>query len=123
MFDRFTKEATAVVMRADRQANALGAKTIEAEHILLAIAEYPIGPAGQALAKYDITEERVRAALDQEFADAVAVAGGQLPTIHTSSSSKLRWGPSAKLALERGLTESVYRGEKEIKTEQLLLGV
>lgn len=123
MFDRFSKESRGVMMRAHRQAERLGDSTFEVQHIFLAIAEYPVGPAGAALAAHGLTEERLTDAVRQEFSDAIASLGEQAPQMMSSSNSNPKFGQSAKLALERAAHESAYQQAKKITVEHLLLGV
>lgn len=62
MFERFTDEARAVVVRAQAQARRLRHRRIGCEHLLLGAAESET-PAGQALRDLGGTPEAVRAAL------------------------------------------------------------
>jgi hypothetical protein len=67
MFERFTKDARAVVKGAVGHAEGAGARTVEAEHLLLALLDREAGRASCALAALGAGErkESVRRALDE----------------------------------------------------------
>ena len=52
-----------------------GSRTIEAEHVLLALAASRTTPAARMLAEAGLTEDAIRAALDREWEQSLAVAG------------------------------------------------
>ncbi|MEU6378583.1 Clp protease N-terminal domain-containing protein [Streptomyces sp. NPDC046909] len=58
MFERFTKDARAVVQAAVEQAVGVGATAVDAEHILLALLEREASRASFALASLGLTDQR-----------------------------------------------------------------
>ena len=122
MFERFSREARQVVKRSHEEAAALGSPTIEAEHLLIALA----GP-GSVLADAGLSRERLVAALDEEIEESLATigfdAGPLLDQAPRAESTRPRWGQSAKLALRRCLQVAEQRGERRLGPVHLLLAV
>jgi ATP-dependent Clp protease ATP-binding subunit ClpA len=120
MFERFTREARQVVRAAETHAGRLGSPTIEAEHLLLALADcQPV------LADVGLDHDGVLAALDDERerslrAVGVSAADFDLPPAPVT---RPRMAASSKLALERALRAAVARSDKRIAGGHLLLGV
>jgi D-alanyl-D-alanine carboxypeptidase len=116
MFERFSREARAVVERAVTEASYLGADSVEAEHLLLALTEIS-----------GIARATLVAALKREQEQALAVvgvrAGDYDAPARRPGGLRGKFGTSAKLALERALKVVLQRGEKRILPEHLLLGV
>ncbi|PZT68571.1 peptidase [Streptomyces sp. SW4] len=87
MFERFTKDARAVVKGAVELAEGAGARTVESGHLLLAVLEREDGRAASALAslavagarrdsvRRSLDEARRRAGLSRADADALAGLG------------------------------------------------
>lgn len=86
MFERFTKDARAVVVGAIEQAEGAGARSVDAEHMLLALLEREGSRASFALAalglagrgdavREALADARRRAGLSQADADALAGLG------------------------------------------------
>lgn len=121
-FERFTKDARAAVLTAsEEEARSSGQGTIEAEHLLLALAAHP------DLRELGLDHETLGAALAQEderSLAAVGIAAGDfyLP-VTRSRRPKPKLARSAKLALQRALTIAVDRGERRIHAGHLLYGV
>jgi ATP-dependent Clp protease ATP-binding subunit ClpA len=121
-FERFTKDARAAVLTAsEKEARSSGQGTIEAEHLLLALAAHP------DLRELGLDHEALVAALVQEeerSLAAVGIAAGDfgLP-VTRSRRPKPKLATSAKLALQRALTIAVDRGERRIHAGHLLYGV
>ncbi|MBO8190934.1 Clp protease [Streptomyces oryzae] len=63
MFERFSKEARDVVIRAQDEANSLGHDWIGTEHLLLAALHHPEQPGAATLARLGITIASCRAAV------------------------------------------------------------
>src|SRR5687768_9929477 len=96
---RFTPEARGVVVAAERVARSRAARTVEAEHLLLALAE---------LGEPELAGVDVEAVLDREFEHSLAVAGVQMRIPAPSPSGRSPgFGASAKRALERGVKAAV----------------
>jgi hypothetical protein len=116
MFERFTRDARAVVQDADLEARRLGSPTIEAEHMLLALSgRVPLG-----LDRDDVVRaleaERERSLL------AVGITAGDFDP-PPAPVQKPRMAASAKLALERSLRASIARSDRRIEAGHILLGV
>ena len=113
--NRFSAEARGVVVAAERVARESGAGSVEAEHLLSALAE--LGE--PELAGIDVSD-----ILRREFEQALGVAGVDvvLPRSRPSGRSP-RFGASAKRALERSVRFGVERGDRRIGRGHVLLGV
>ncbi|MBQ1092123.1 Clp protease N-terminal domain-containing protein [Streptomyces sp. B93] len=92
MFERFTKDARAVVKGAVEHCVRTGARTVEAEHLLLALLDREASRGAFALASLGLTERREsvagalaearrRAGLSQADTDALAGLGIDVPAI------------------------------------------
>ncbi len=129
MFERFAKDVRAAVMRAaDEEARRLGSRTVEAEHLLLALAADTHAPAGRLLAEAGLDHEGVLAALERETerslaAVGVALSDFALPGVPAAPPRSPRFAASGKRALERTLRVAVARGDRRISAPHLLLGV
>jgi len=128
MFERFTREARAVVKGAEAEARALGSPTIEAEHVLLALTREDAATtaAGSALAEVGLDYEAAREALGAERERsllAVGVAAGDFAVPITPLARRPKVGASTKTALERALRASVRRHDGRIEAGHVLLGV
>ena len=120
MFERFTRDARQVVKSAEMLASGLGSPTVEAEHLLLALADrQPV------LAEFGLDHDGVLAALDEErvrslFAVGISAADFDLPPAPLTGP---RFAASSKLALERAVRAAAARSDKRIAGGHLLLGV
>ena len=117
MFERFTKDARALTLEAEAEAAVSGSRTIEAEHLLLALAAR--GTAG-------LDRDAIAQALEDEqrrslAAVGVDIDGFDLPPVATVT--KPKWGTSAKRALETTLRVALDRGEKRIGTPHMVLAL
>lgn len=129
MFERLEGDARRAIMRASQDvAVGLGSPQIEAEHLLLALADGPAGdPAAQALRDKGLDAEAVRVAIERDTERVLAqvgidVSGFDLPPRPRRSKAP-RMGASARRALEQGVVGAVKQGEKKIGTHHLLLGL
>lgn len=127
MFEKFSSDLKGTVVRAREKALTTGASTLEAEHLLLSLAEFPAGPAGRVMARLGLDEARIQSALDEEFEAALARVGVSLPPLAKLPPKRRertpRWGQSAKVCLIRTQKEAVARGDRRINNEHLLLGL
>ena len=127
MFGRFTGDARAVVKDALEEAREGGARSVEAEHLLLAIASRPGDAAGACLAEAGLDREAILAALEAEEVHSLAAAGVSRAAFDlpppAPAASPPRVGASAKLALGRGHRAASDRGDRAIVAGHLLLGV
>ncbi|MEU0742494.1 Clp protease N-terminal domain-containing protein [Streptomyces sp. NPDC006134] len=151
MFERFTKDARAVVQGAVEQAE--GARTVEAEHLLLALLDRGEGRGAHALSALGITgreesvrralgEARRRAGLSRAEADALAGLGidvseivARVEEVHGTGamsgdredrgwwSGRRGFGRGAKEVLEKSLRIALARRDRHIGDEHLLLAL
>jgi D-alanyl-D-alanine carboxypeptidase len=126
---RITGEVRAAVLRAiQEQAPALGSPTVEAEHLLLALAADRAGPAGRLLAEVGLDPDGLRAALDHETERSLAAVGVRLADFALPDPPRAPRRPpklatSAKTALERAVRVAAAHGDRHVAGAHLLLGV
>jgi D-alanyl-D-alanine carboxypeptidase len=121
MFERFTRPARAVVKGAEQEAIDRGSPTIEAEHMLLALARRDA-----TLAAAGLDHEGVLQALAAErerSLAAVGVAASDFDIPPAPAVHKPRFAASAKTALERSVRAALERGDRRIEGGHLLLGL
>jgi ATP-dependent Clp protease ATP-binding subunit ClpA len=110
-----------ILAEAAGEAHAEGSATIEAHHLLLAIAR----DGSPTLAAAGLDHAAVRAALDGEFARSLAAAGvridGGLPPATPLPAGSPQLGATAKAALERGFTAA--QRKSDCRPGHVLLGV
>ncbi|MTE21579.1 Clp protease [Streptomyces sp. TRM43335] len=86
MFERFTRQARATVVRAQEEARRLGHDRIGTEHLLIGVLRHPTEPGAATLVRLGTDDEAVRAAaarlvagggdgIDEEDADALRALG------------------------------------------------
>jgi ATP-dependent Clp protease ATP-binding subunit ClpA len=114
----------AILVRAEQEAREDGSETVEAQHLLLAIAAERAAPQ-RILAETGVDHRAVRDALDREFEHSLSAVGVPRAVLDfprpSGGSGQPRMGTSAKLVLERAFS-SVPR-KKDLRPEHLLLGV
>ena len=120
MFERFTQDARQVVRSAETLAGGLGSPTIEAEHLLLALADRE-----PVLASFGLDHDGVLAALEAErdrslLAVGISAADFELPPAPVT---RPRFAASSKVALERAVRAALARSDKRIAGGHILLGV
>lgn len=120
-FDQYLR---AILDQAGREARAEGAATVEAQHVLLAMAARSDTGAGQLLISLGLDPAALRAALAHELEDALRGAGltleaARLPPPPDAADPAGRLGTSVRYALERGLDGLLQTP----RPEHLLLGV
>jgi ATP-dependent Clp protease ATP-binding subunit ClpA len=149
MFERFTEAARAVVTGAYVEARGLGHEDIGCEHLLIAVASAPDGPARSALLAAGVTPEALRSAVREigaeppagPDADALATIGIDLDAVRRSvertfgpgaldrrarrrrCADRMRMTAPSKRALERSVHAAVARGDRRIGSEHILLGI
>jgi D-alanyl-D-alanine carboxypeptidase len=115
----------AIIMRAEHEAGEDGSKTIEAQHVLLAIAGEGESTTREILSSAGLDLQAVRDALDREFEHSLSAVGVSSRTYDLPAPSKgvthPKMGASAKLVLERAFS-SVPR-KKDLRPAHLLLGL
>ncbi|MET8077103.1 Clp protease N-terminal domain-containing protein [Streptomyces sp. NPDC005303] len=153
MFERFTKDARAVVVGAVEHAERAGAGPVDAEHLLLALLDREAGRASFALAALGLAEHgnavrealgeaRRRAGLSQADAEALAGLGidvseivARVEEVHGvgamsgdrkdkgARSGRRSFGQGAKEILEKALRIAVARRDRHIGDEHILLAL
>jgi len=126
VFERFSRDARTVVKRAQEEAARLRSPTIDAEHLLLALAAPSSGPPAQVLADAGLDRDRLIAAFDAELEsslEAIGVPADLLEQAPPSGWRSPRWGQSAKLAMERSVRAAAARRDRRLLPGHLLLGV
>lgn len=111
MFERFTDDARAAIVRAQEEARALGHNYIGTEHLLLGVLS-GAGAGVQELASRQVTLDVVRDAIVRAVGQGSAPPGAHVP-----------FTPRAKKVLELSLREALSLGHNYIGTEHLLLGI
>jgi D-alanyl-D-alanine carboxypeptidase len=121
----FDKYLHAVITRAEHEANEDGSPTVEASHLLLAVAGEPDPGVQELLTSAGLGQDAIRDALAREFEHSLSVVGVVSSAYELPKPSRLPthpgMGTSAKLALERGFA-SVPR-KKDLRPAHLLLGI
>jgi ATP-dependent Clp protease ATP-binding subunit ClpA len=113
--DWLTQGMRGLVTNAVAQAARRGTTTVEAEHVLLAIAADTTNPASRALADSGLDHQVLDAALDTERRRSLAAAGAQPldPSLlaATPRAAKASWGASIATARARaGRLRGLGRG-------------
>ena len=151
MFERFTASARQVVVDSQVQARALTAPEIGAEHLLLALLEQPESLPARVLAELGVTRaalvEQVRGITDAEALRTVGVdldqvrssieatfgpgaldrprerRTGWLRRRRLTGSDAMRFGNSARKALELSLRQALALQHRHLGAEHVLLGL
>lgn len=122
---RFDRYLHAIMTRAAIEAGDDGSTTIEAGHLLLAIAREREPTTRELLDSAGLDATAIRDALDREFEHSLHAVGVSRTTYALPPPSRLptrpSLGASAKLVLERGVA-AVPR-KKDVRPAHLLLGV
>jgi ATP-dependent Clp protease ATP-binding subunit ClpA len=126
---RFLEAGRQAVPQFETEARKSGAKLIEAEHMLLALASDPESDAGRLLKESGLDHERIASALRDEHRRSLAFAGFQAPDESLTNGAKvegpLSLGTSAKVALVRALIASRHHRARRarLKDVDLLRGI
>ena len=128
MFERFTREARAAVVRAGEAARRTGAEQVEPEHLLLALASGDAADAAaRALAEAGIDAKAIEEAIEQDLVAALQVVGVPAAVVEATPvhprADMPGFGAPAKEALEHALREAVGLGDRRIRSGHVLLGV
>jgi hypothetical protein len=107
---RFTRVARHVVMRAQKEAHALGSDAIAPEHVLIGLATVERGTAARALAAQGVDAERVRGEV-----------GGE--AVREPSRGRLPFSDEAKGVLEASAGEAQTLKHNWIGSEHILLAL
>lgn len=123
------KDVRTILVRGAREvARRDGSRTIEAEHVLLALAAMENNPAARLLSEAGLTEGGIRAALDREWEHSLAIAGiavriGLLPEATPDHSRDPQIGESVRLLLKRALDAEPRVGGTRIGSVRILVGI
>jgi ATP-dependent Clp protease ATP-binding subunit ClpA len=121
----FDEYLHAVLMRAHHEAREDGSATVEAQHLLLAVAGEPEPTIRPALESAGLDRDTVHRAIEQEFVASLSAVGVASDAYDLPRPSRLpakpTIGTSGKLALERGFA-SVAR-KKDLRPAHVLLGI
>lgn len=120
----FDKYLRAILEDAGREAQADNSTTIEAHHLLLAVAARTDTAPAQFLASVGLDHGAVRAALDREFEQGLRAAGTSLAEMRIERAKGAGapvegLGPSVPLVLERGVGQQ----RQPLRPEHLLIGI
>lgn len=120
------RELRAVMTRAQELAAERGAPAVEAEHLLLATAEYPQSRGGAFLAVQGLDADALRAAFRAEREHALGGLGlpgfRESDLVATPRRRKPRWGTSARESWERGF-RMARGGREHVSSLNLVVGV
>jgi ATP-dependent Clp protease ATP-binding subunit ClpA len=121
----FGKYLKSILDQGAREARADRRDSVEAEHLLLAIATDPTTDAFQTLTAAGLHYQAIRTALDHEFEHSLQAVGMSahafdVPPASVEPDRMPALGATAKLAIERGM-KSARRGEPV--PGHLLLGI
>ena len=130
----FTAYLPRILDRGNHEAARDGSSTVEAHHLLLAIADDPEPSTHTVLADAGLTYRALRDALDREYEESLSAAGVSLaafdlpkPTPAAGSqpsagkSRRLKPGNSTRLALVRGF--GTVTRKRDLRPAHLLLGI
>jgi ATP-dependent Clp protease ATP-binding subunit ClpA len=114
-----------IIVRAEHEAREDGSATIDARHLLLAIAGEREASTQRILASVGVDYRALRDALDREFEHSLSVVGVSVAAVDlprpSGGPAHPRMGASAKLVLERSFA-AVAR-KKDLRPAHLLLGI
>jgi D-alanyl-D-alanine carboxypeptidase len=129
MLERLGKDTLRAVLRdAHDEARAVGSSTVEAEHLLLALAADEHDPSGRLLAESGLDHDEVRAALEHETERSLAAVGVvlsdfTLPETPGAPRRRPKFAASAKRVVERAALIARGRRDRRITSSHLLLGI
>jgi ATP-dependent Clp protease ATP-binding subunit ClpA len=119
--------AAGILQRSREEAQAAGSRSVEAEHVLLAIAAHRGTVAQRLLAEAGLDHAAILTALAREFEESLAGVGVSLsdfdlPPAPRRPVATPRWGTSFKLAVHRTRKGGGGTGGR-LDATQLLLGI
>lgn len=125
--EKVSKSLKTVLARAINEASARGSRTVEAEHLLMALAADEKLTAAKVLAEAGLGRDAIEAALSRERAESLAAAGvgpldaGRLAA--TPRQVRPGWGASVKEAIVRGRRAGREDGRRRAAETELLIGI
>lgn len=129
MFERFGQDARkAVVRAASEEAPCLGSASVQAEHLLLALAADEGSAVGRLLADSGLDHDGLSAALELETERSLASVGVALRDFPAyQPPATLRSSPtfaaSSKQALQQALRVAAAKRDRAITAAHLLVGI
>lgn len=149
MFERFTRDARAIVVRSQEEARELGHDHIGTEHVLLAMLEHGEGTAAEALAACGATADDLRQRViegnrdERDALDPEALASLGIDLDEVRRATEATFGPGAldgaasrrrprghipftrraKKTMELALREAIQLKHNDIRDGHLLLGL
>ena len=129
LFDRPDADTRSAVVEAAREeAQALGSATIEAEHLLLALAGDGDSATGRLLADAGLARDGLLAALERERERSLAAVGVDIRDYAPSSTPtnprlRPRLAASSRRALEWALRTAIARNDRRLRSPHVLLGI
>lgn len=127
MAERFVKEARAVAAAAEAEAQASGSPTIEAHHLLLALASDVTDVAGDVLRTRGLDHAAIEETVTNEFEQTLSAVGVSLDALlqrrRLPYAGRPKWAASGKSGLVRALGAARERGDRRIRAAHVLLGV
>jgi ATP-dependent Clp protease ATP-binding subunit ClpA len=123
------KDVRSVLVRGAREEARLdGSPTIEAEHVLLALAGLEHTETARLLAEAGFTPDGIRAALDREWEQSLAVAGVRIEISHVPRATpepgrRPRIGESTVRVLKRAMDSVSDLGGGRIGAAHILIGL
>jgi ATP-dependent Clp protease ATP-binding subunit ClpA len=120
----FEKWLQALLPQAAEEALASRSATIDAQHLLLAIAAQPETTSAQVLSSAGLDHRALREAIQRELEHSLGAAGVslvdfELPRASSDPARSPSLGASAQQAIERGVTSA----GKAVQPPHLLLGI
>ncbi|MFF3445129.1 Clp protease N-terminal domain-containing protein [Streptosporangium sp. NPDC002721] len=122
-FDRYLHT---VIMEGATEARRHGSATVEAQHLLLAVAAQEGTAPQRVLASAGLDHRAILAALDREFEHSLSAVGVSpaffgLPPSSTAPRRSPDMGATARLALDRGFASASRK--KDLRPAHVLLGI
>jgi ATP-dependent Clp protease ATP-binding subunit ClpA len=126
IFRRFVDDSRRVAQRARAIAAENGSRTVESEHLVLAVTHSGPGPWRRLLAEAGLEHELLVQALDAELEASLAAVGvalGHFELTSTPDPERVpRWGESAKLALSRAARLAAGRRDRSLTPGHIVVG-
>jgi len=138
VFERFTKQARAVVLAAIDEAREEGARAVEPEHLVLGVLRAAPNPGADALQAEGVDLEGLRAAAARLPGETLAAIGIDLDDVRAAQDGlggpsplprprrrarRLPFAPAGRRVLERALRIASGRRERHIGAEHVLLAL
>jgi ATP-dependent Clp protease ATP-binding subunit ClpA len=125
---RFNDAARRVVGEAQVEARVASSKTMEAEHVLVALSNQRGSDAQKILAAEGLDPGGLRGAVAEEFESSLASIGVSIEGLNLQATGakrrgRMQWGTSTRQVFERAVHAAQRRGDTRMGTTHLLVGV